>query len=137
MTYTKWDTAPAVDHNSLVPPEVLSVKLTAMYIYLIYLIYLNKDGNDDDHRARKPRACSHGSLITIHTAHELDLKRKSLPHQVCCDVQIRVVPHEMGACYLTAIRHRSIINIMEEVMFLLLQNMLLNICISHVCHVNH
>lgn len=49
MTYTKWDTAPAVDHNSLVPPE------------------------------------------------------------------IRVVPHEMGACYLTAIRHRSIINIMEEV----------------------
>ena len=24
MTYTKWDTAPAVDHNSLTPPEVLS-----------------------------------------------------------------------------------------------------------------
>jgi len=30
-------------------------------------------------------------------------------------VQIRVVPHEMGACYLTAIRHRYILDIMEEV----------------------
>ncbi|KAL0031608.1 hypothetical protein WJX77_009640, partial [Trebouxia sp. C0004] len=49
MTYTKWDTAPAVDHNILNPPE------------------------------------------------------------------IKVVPHEMGACYLTAIRHRYILDIMEEV----------------------
>lgn len=48
MTYTKWDTAPAVDHNALHPPE------------------------------------------------------------------IRVVPHEMGACYLTATRHRYILDIMEE-----------------------
>lgn len=49
MTYTKWDTAPAVDHNNLNPPE------------------------------------------------------------------IKVVPHEMGACYLTAIRHRYILDIMDEV----------------------
>ncbi|KAL0051111.1 hypothetical protein WJX82_002242 [Trebouxia sp. C0006] len=49
MTYTKWDTAPAVDHNNVKPPE------------------------------------------------------------------IKVVPHEMGACYLTAIRHRYILDIMEEV----------------------
>lgn len=34
-------------------------------------------------------------------------------------LQIRVVPHEMGACYLTAIRHRYIIDIMEEVQPLL------------------
>ena len=30
-------------------------------------------------------------------------------------VQIKVVPHEMGACYLTAIRHRYILDIMDEV----------------------
>ena len=30
-------------------------------------------------------------------------------------LQIRVVPHEMGACYLTATRHRYILDIMEEV----------------------
>ncbi len=30
-------------------------------------------------------------------------------------MQIKVVPHEMGACYLTAIRHRYILDIMEEV----------------------
>lgn len=30
-------------------------------------------------------------------------------------MQIRVVPHEMGACYLTAIRHRYILDIMNEV----------------------
>ena len=35
-------------------------------------------------------------------------------------MQIKVVPHEMGACYLTAIRHRYILDIMEEV------------CCSHV-----
>ncbi len=30
-------------------------------------------------------------------------------------MQIKVVPHEMGACYLTAIRHRYILDIMDEV----------------------
>lgn len=30
-------------------------------------------------------------------------------------MQIKVVPHEMGACYLTAIRHRHILDIMDEV----------------------
>ncbi|KAL3142554.1 hypothetical protein ABBQ38_002876 [Trebouxia sp. C0009 RCD-2024] len=35
-------------------------------------------------------------------------------HNVAKTCQIKVVPHEMGACYLTAIRHRHILDIMDE-----------------------
>ena len=38
-----------------------------------------------------------------------------VPSKVSFTMQIKVVPHEMGACYLTAIRHRYILDIMEEV----------------------
>ena len=46
-------------------------------------------------------------------------------------MQIKVVPHEMGACYLTAIRHRYILDIMEEVS---LHHSQLQILLHTACH---
>lgn len=46
-------------------------------------------------------------------------------------MQIKVVPHEMGACYLTAIRHRYILDIMEEVS---LHHNHLQVLLHMACH---
>ena len=67
---------------------------------------------------------------------QLEVSRVKFGDALYAMLQIRVVPHEMGACYLTAIRHRYIIDIMEEVQPLLPLHIQLvdDSCWPHLSH---